>query len=258
VGAVTGNRWYRPQIGNWGSLVRYFWNAGAVVQVWFNGIVWGGSMALRRECIDRIGLLDAWSHALFDDATVYSQVNKHDLQVRFAPGAMMLNSETIALPIFRGWVRRQLVAASNCADGWAMVMLHGLSLAGTQLLGFVLFVLAVVRGEGWAALITAGAVGVYWIASIVSVAALELGVRRIARLNGLPNRWLHFATLIRLLPAIVLTHVVYTTDLIAACFCRRVSWRGIDYNILGKNHVRMVSYRPFHDVSGSKSLSSIV
>jgi cellulose synthase/poly-beta-1,6-N-acetylglucosamine synthase-like glycosyltransferase len=36
VGVATGNRWYMPEHANWGSLVRYLWNVGAVVQVWFN------------------------------------------------------------------------------------------------------------------------------------------------------------------------------------------------------------------------------
>jgi cellulose synthase/poly-beta-1,6-N-acetylglucosamine synthase-like glycosyltransferase len=31
IGATTGNRWYMPQIGQWGSLVRYLWNTVAVI-----------------------------------------------------------------------------------------------------------------------------------------------------------------------------------------------------------------------------------
>lgn len=258
VGVVTGNRWYRPEIANWGSLVRYFWNAGAVVQGWLNGLVWAGSMAMRRECIERVELLDAWSQALSVDATVYCQLRKHGLRVRFAPSVMMVNSEHISLPAFRGWVRRQLVTAKICSDGWTVVMLHWLYLAFTQVLGVGLLVLTAVYGNGPAVLTTAAVLALYWSASVASVAALELGVRRIARLNEQPGRWLRPMTLLRLLPALVLTHVVYTADLIAACFCRRVSWRGVDYTILGKNTVRMVSYHPFHEVSGSQSRSSVV
>lgn len=260
VGVVTGNRWYAPEVGNWGSLVRYFWNAGAVVQVWFNEIVWAGSMALRRDCIERVELLEAWSHALADDAAVYCQLQKFGLKVQFAPSVMMVNPEHIDLSSFRGWVRRQLVCAKHCSDGWAVVMFHGIYLAFTQLLGISLIAAALGFGNTSTALIAAGALALYWVASIASAIALEFGVRRIAQFNDQSSRWLHPMTLLKLLPAIVLTHIVYTQDLIAASFCRRVSWRGVDYAILGKNDIRMVSYHPFHEPAGAakQTLTSIV
>jgi cellulose synthase/poly-beta-1,6-N-acetylglucosamine synthase-like glycosyltransferase len=260
VGVVTGNRWYRPEVGNWGSLVRYFWNAGAVVQVWFNDIVWAGSMALRRDCIERVDLLNAWSHALADDTAVYCQLQKHGLRVQFAPSVLMVNPEHIGLSSFRGWVRRQLVCAKHCSDGWAVVLFHGMYLACTQLLGMGLLVAALALGNYSSALIAASAMALYWLASIASAAALEYGVHRITSLNDQSSQWMSALTLLKLVPAMILTHIVYTQDLIAANFCRRVSWRGVDYAILGKNDIRMVSYHPFHESSAktNQTLTSVV
>jgi len=59
VGAVTGQRWYAVSSGEWGTLTRFLWNVGAVVQIWLNGIVWAGSLAMRRQTIDEIGLVAA-------------------------------------------------------------------------------------------------------------------------------------------------------------------------------------------------------
>ena len=50
VGAATGNRWYMPAEAGWAGLVRYLWNAAAVVQMYCYGIAWGGTLALKRAC----------------------------------------------------------------------------------------------------------------------------------------------------------------------------------------------------------------
>jgi hypothetical protein len=247
-----------PEVGNWGSLVRYFWNAGAVVQVWFNGIVLAGSMALRRDCIERTKLLEAWSQALSVDATVYRALRQHNYRVEFAPGVILVNSEHISLGSFRSWVRRQLVAAKNCSDGWAVVMVHGIYLAMTQLFAAGLMIAGWATANRTVLAVTAAALAIYWTVSIFFVISLELGMRRIARLNAQPSTWLCMPTLLKFIPAMALTHFVYAVDLVCACFCRRVSWRGVHYAILGKNKVKMVSYRPYRVQPAPASLSSVV
>ena len=257
VGVATGNRWYMPAVANWGSLFRYYWNAGAVVQVWFNGIVWAGSMAMRRDVIDKIELLGAWSHALSVDATVYQQLRKHGLPVRFVPGVMLINAEQISLAKLSGWVRRQLIAARYCSEGWSIVLLHAFSLVFLQIAGGVLAAVAGYQGNWRAALTAASALGVYWIASLGAAGSIESAVSRIARLNGQPQRWIRPATVLKLFPAMLLTHFVYLYDLVTASFYHQVTWRGIAYDILGRQNIRMVAYRPYVD-AGSQKLTSVV
>lgn len=257
VGVATGNRWYMPAVANWGSLFRYYWNAGAVVQVWLNGIVWAGSMAMRRDVIEKIELLPAWSRALSVDATVYQQVRKHGLRVRFVPGVMLINAEQITLGKLSGWVRRQLVAARYCSEGWSIVMLHAFNLVLSQLAGAAFAVVAACQGNWRAAVAAAGGLAVYWIASLGATGAIEAAVGRIARLNGQPQRWIGPAALLKLFPAMLLTHFIYLHDLITASFYHQVTWRGIVYDILGSQNIRMVAYRPYVD-GGSQKLTSVV
>ena len=62
VGVSTGNRWFRiPEKHRLGAAVRGVWNAAAVVQMYLYEIPWGGSLAFRREVIDKAGLLEHWS-----------------------------------------------------------------------------------------------------------------------------------------------------------------------------------------------------
>ena len=46
---VTGNRWFYPDTPSLGSLCRFWWNAGAVPQMAFYHMPWGGTMAVRRD-----------------------------------------------------------------------------------------------------------------------------------------------------------------------------------------------------------------
>jgi len=257
VGVATGNRWYMPERPSWGSLVRYYWNAGAVGQMWFNGMIWAGSMALRVETIRRISLREAWGRALSVDATVYEQVHKHGLRVQFVPGVIMVNTEEISLGRFSAWVRRQLVGAKNLGTGWLSVLTHAMSLLAIQLTGGVLFVDAVSRSDWMTAGVAAAALGLYWSAALGAAAAMDFAVRKVAAMNGQSYSWLRPTAVLKLFPAMVLTHFVYVNDLLAACFCNRVSWRGIEYRIFGRHNIRMTSYRAYTEQPTRSPTSSV-
>ncbi|MBA4018440.1 MAG: hypothetical protein C0483_14835 [Pirellula sp.] len=259
VGVVTGNRWYMPDGAEWGSLVRYFWNAGAFGQMWFNGMVWAGSMAMRRETIERINLLHHWSRVLSVDSTLYRVLRSSGLKAHFAPSVVLVNSEVTSLPSFNGWVRRQLVGAkSGKKSGWYVVLLHAIELAGLQVCGVLLTLLACVSGNLQAGLLSAAALALYWTNCLGLAMLLEAGVRHVAALNGQPRRWIGPRHLLRLFPAMVVTHFVYVADLLAACFCKRVSWRGVDYELLDDdNKVRLVAYRPYRHVAPHNPVSSV-
>ena len=67
VGAATGNRWYMPAEATWASLVRYLWNAAAIVQMYCYGIPWGGTLALKTRVFRQSDLLDRWGQAFCED-----------------------------------------------------------------------------------------------------------------------------------------------------------------------------------------------
>jgi glycosyltransferase involved in cell wall biosynthesis len=245
VGVSTGNRWYRPPDAAWGSLVRYYWNAAAVVQVWLNGIVWAGSMAMRSEVIRNTNLPQAWSRALSVDATVYQQIRDHDYGVRFVPGVILVNSESITLTAFIRWVQRQLVAAKSCRPGWIIIAVHAFSLTVSQLLPVAAAAWAAVVGRGGVAALCVAVLVAYWMVSLAAASCLEWAVRRVVSSYGGPRKWLTPAKLGKMFPAMLLTHAAYAYALAKALFRRRVSWRGVEYEIRGRGEVRLISYQPF-------------
>jgi hypothetical protein len=238
--------------------VRYFWNSGAVVQVWLNGIVWAGSMAMRMQTIREVGLCHAWSHALSVDATINRRLRKHGYRVRFVPGVMVLNTETIALRPFLGWVQRQLIAARSSGGGWLMVTLHTLALVVIQsgLLG--LAAAGLLAGDSAAACVSVGGLAFFWGASLMTAAGLELSVRRVVRSGGGACRWIGPAAVARAFPAIVLTYLLYPCAFMRALSRRVVAWRGVEYEIEGPGQIRMVSYQPVRTEVAFRSNASVV
>lgn len=258
VGASTGNRWYMSPQANWGSLVRYFWNAGAVVQMWLNNIAWGGSMALRTDVIRRVDLLSAWAQALSVDNTVSRQVRRHGYRVQFVPGAVAINTEHISLSQFLLWVRRQLVVTKARMTAWGMILTHGILMLSMLLVPVAMAMAALIAGDGSVAAIS-GLTGLtFTLANLVMTAALERAMRRIARLNGQRQPWLSPGVVCRLVPALLLTFVAYPYALMRASFCRRIFWRGIEYEVTGANQGRMVQYRPCGSAQCSDSAASVV
>lgn len=255
VGVATGNRWYAPRDGQWGSLVRYFWNTGAVVQVWLNGIIWAGSMAMRASVIRETELVTTWQSSLSVDGTVCRQMKRNGYRVQFVPRVMMINEEETELSSFMRWVERQLVAARTAENGWLLIWLHALNLLGSQVLLLASLAWALWNGVPGIAAVSAGGLLAYWISSLSCVMLLEQAVYRG---RGKPFRWLTMRSLWRTFPAFLLTHVVYPVAMVLALRQKRISWRGVEYEVLGLHNVRLLEYRPFQAKSDQALTESTV
>ena len=86
VGATTGSRWYGPMRPSWGAMTRYAWNAAATVQMYWNRIAWGGSLAISVDALERAGLRERWQHAFGEDTSPAGGVAADRVASR--PGAL--------------------------------------------------------------------------------------------------------------------------------------------------------------------------
>jgi glycosyltransferase involved in cell wall biosynthesis len=248
IGAATGNRWYTPAHCSWGALVRYFWNTGAVVQVWLNGITWGGSMAMKREVIQRTGMIEAWRRSLVDDGAVVRILKKSKLRVAFVPSVMIPNCEDIRLVNFIPWAERQMIAAKSAASGWTVIFLHALIIAVCVLLPPAIAALGVICHDRDMMMLGLIGASMYWGLAVFSSIAVERGVMRSLVASRGSKKWISLRGLLTYLPALVLSHFVYWRVLWGACRRTRVGWRGIEYRLLGVHDVEMVAYRPFRPI----------
>ena len=258
VGAATGNRWYMPARASWAALVRYLWNAAAVVQMCCYGIPWGGTLALKMSALRKAGLLDRWGKAFCEDTMIYRALRQQGLRVAFVPSLMMTNRETCDMRGFFGWVRRQLLAARLYHPGWPAVAFHGIVTPLLLLVAMATLAATCLAQNHEALLWIAAALGCYFGPLPFVLGLMEHGVRRIVRARGEPTDWLSAGTAAKLLPAILLTQLVYAAAMISVMFLRSVDWRGVRYQVRGPFHIRLVEYRPYHgDISPHGVLHSL-
>jgi cellulose synthase/poly-beta-1,6-N-acetylglucosamine synthase-like glycosyltransferase len=251
IGAATGNRWYMPETSSWGALVRYLWNAAAVVQMFWYEIPWGGTLAVKRKAIDEIGLLDRWRHAFCEDTMLRRQLGKHGLRVKFVPSLMMVNREDCELGACLTWIRRQLLTARLYHPLWPLVLLHGLGTTLVLAVAVLGLVIAAFGGNWPAVFWFAAGLLIYEAIMVFLLIPMELAVRRIVQSQGGTTKWLSAKIIIRLVPAIVLTQLVYTLALLGAQFVRKVDWRGVNYRVGGPWDIERLDDPPSESVASS-------
>lgn len=245
VGAASGNRWYMPATSSWGSLVRYAWNVAAVVQMYWYGIAWGGSMTLKTKVLRESDLLDRLANAFGEDSTIVRTLVRERLAVAFVPSVMMVNRETCDIRGFFHFLIRQLLTVRLHNPWWWAVVAHGALTTAAQLFatGVVLWSLF---AASWEAATWAGAgLGLYLAAMVLMLASMEVLVQRIVHARGDVTNWISPSTALRIVLAIPLTQAVYAAGLMSAMFARTHQWRGITYRFGGGQKVHVLEDRPY-------------
>ncbi|MCG8449560.1 MAG: glycosyltransferase family 2 protein [Pirellulales bacterium] len=245
VGAATGNRWYMPHNPSVGALVRYGWNAAAIVQMYWYEIAWGGTLAVKTRVLRETDVLERWGNAFCEDTMMFAVLKEVGMKVRFVPTLMMINREDCTLGGFFRWVSRQLLTAKLYHPAWPAVLGHAIVTTLAPAVALATFVYASLQGNHTAAAgLAAGLVG-YELSLALLLLPMEAAVRRIAESRGQPGRWLFFMGAMKFLSIMPLTQIVYPTALAAACWMRATRWRGIDYRIDGPWQIKMQAYRPY-------------
>ena len=240
IGATTGIRWYQPASAEWGSLVRFLWNAAAVTQMNAFRIPWAGSLAVRAELFRTTDLLERWKHCFCEDTVTFDILRDSGLQVSFVPAATMVNPESIALASCFSFIRRQMLTVRLHHSRWPFVRALGLGSGFTLLLTFAVFVTNAVVGD-WLSAVLLGRLAGYVVGMGSALLWIERGLRQTAHQRGQAFPSSSWKTVL----AALFTQVVYVAALVSVSFLRKVEWRGITYELFGATPVRLVEYRPY-------------
>jgi cellulose synthase/poly-beta-1,6-N-acetylglucosamine synthase-like glycosyltransferase len=259
VGATTGFRWSAPRDTGWGTLVRYVFYGVAFPQHFLYRIPWGGSLAIRRSAVESTGLLEHWTHCLCEDTSAYGRLRSAGLRLAFVPRATQVGSEAADLDGVHTFILRQLLCVRLHHVLWPLMLainiativsflvccllaLFGLIGAMLAILGVAtqmwkLIAFAIIPALYFAGLLTALAVGDRLVRRTVAAPAPPIGAKVIAA------------------AAIAVGSSTYA--MLAAPFVRSIGWRGITYDIVGRDRIRMRSYSPYHE-PGTAAPRSIV
>jgi hypothetical protein len=244
VAATTGNHWYMPSQPTLASLVRYAWNAGAAVHLYWGRCTWGGSMAVRTRLFRETDLRQRWRQAVASDTALDAAVRQTHGKVAFVPALMSVNRESCTLRSFWRYVQRQLLNARLKGTDWPAIVLHASTTTLAQLAAAALLVVAGVRGRGVTAAIAGGGLAAYGLTLFLLLGLLEASVRKATQGRGEVTRWLTRGTLLKLLVAVPAAQIVYAAVLPTVSRLRQVTWRGVTYRIDGRG-VRLVHYEPY-------------
>ncbi len=230
-GAATGYRWYVPASGA-ASLLRSVWNS--FIASYFgnhkHNFCWGGSMAVRRETFVAARVEEYWRGSVSDDYQLTRALRQAHLRVVFVPGCLVASRGECNWRELFSWTTRQIVitrvyAPELWVGGLVANSLHSATLA----LGLVL----AVRWPPAAALL----------ALILVPAALKGFLRLRGAEAMLPDsttelarrRWA-YPCLAPLIPLLMLY------NFLAAGFTRTIEWRGVRYELRGRNQTRVRAF----------------
>lgn len=247
---VTGYRWFVPT-GSLGSLVRYTWNAAAWVHVHLNGIVWGGSFAIRRTAWERCRVGDYWQRSISDDiSSTESARRNHCKPVLVASNLMACREECSLWFAFR-WCSRQMLMIRHatptiwrrlCAMAGVLMLLH---LASFFLIGGGIY-----TGNPELLNVSLAGLLLFWSGSFLFLPALEWLARSCIRKHQSPITW-KWQIGFQLFFFIPLTILCFCVGMLYAMRTRIVSWRGIQYQINPKQEVKRLNYAPYEAVKQS-------
>ncbi|NND99697.1 MAG: glycosyltransferase family 2 protein [Pirellulaceae bacterium] len=256
VGAASGNRWYMPQSVTVGSMVRYVWNAAAVVQMHSYEIAWGGTLAVKMRVLRETNLLDKWSTAFCEDTMLFTFLRNENLRVAFVPSLMMVNRESCDLGGFFRWVCRQLLTAKLYHPAWLAVLGHGIITTVVPVFTLLLLIGAALVGNATAAIWLFAALACYQLAITVILLPMEYAIRKIVSSRGEQKDWMGVGGVCLFLAAVPLTQLVYAAALWSTSRLRSVIWRGIRYDIAGPWNIKRGAYRPYQSNAedGSSSI----
>jgi hypothetical protein len=258
VGATSGFRWAAPRDDGWGTLARYVFLGMIFPQHFLYRIPWGGSLAIRRSAIESTGLLEHWTHCLCEDTSAYGRLRSAGLRLAFVPAATQLNSETIDLDGAHTFIFRQILCARLHHVFWPLILavnvatitsfLISILLALVGIIGVVLSMFGVAAGL-WKLTAFAIIPALYCVGLHLALAVGDRLMRRVASAPPPPARP-------KVVAAGLITAGSSAYAMVAAPFARSLTWRGLTYDIAGRDRIRLRSYGPYQTpgVAPSRSI----
>ncbi|MBV9216420.1 MAG: glycosyltransferase family 2 protein [Acidobacteria bacterium] len=229
VGAATGYRWFISKRSALASELRSVWNASVASQLGpepSGNFCWGGSMAIRRGTFASIEMRDKWLGTLSDDLAMTRVLNENKLPVIFVPQALAASVENGTFRELLEFTTRQIkIVRVYATKLWALTFIGSGLFCITMIWAFLILLLS--RQNTFLVLSA--------IVTLLSVSALSIGkawLRLMAvRLvlteyeEELRRQFFTQNTLWLVAP------LIYFYNCAAALTSRRLTWRGITYEL---------------------------
>ena len=238
LGAVTTFRWLLPKRPGFWSGLAAAWNASAATYLGEHerNFCWGGGTAIKRERFDALRIKDAWRGAASDDYVLTRALQNNGLRIAFAPECLVPSVCNFDARTLFEFTNRQLV----------ITRVYAPRLWFAAFTGHLFYCATILTGIGaWFASSMMGLPGIQFVvlALIPPIFASVRGVLRlVAVLELLPDLreqllnegwvWVLLAPLVPF---------VYLYNSLNAVFTRKITWRGIRYELLSPIRTRIIA-----------------
>lgn len=238
VGAATGYRWFVPVNGGLAAHLRAVWNssiASALGAEEQKNFCWGGSTAIRRQTFQSCKVADYWRGTVSDDFALTNALRAAGLPIKFVPRCLVPSLEDCSWRELIEFTNRQIkITRAYAAHLWKGVFF-----------GSALFVLVFFGGI---ALVTMRAVlGLSFATPLVlllvifAMGAMKAHLRLSAVRLIIPEQRLRsLGTTFAHLFLWPFASLLYLCNSLAAAFSRRITWRGITYELKSPNEAVII------------------
>lgn len=238
IGATSGYRWFVPVKGGLASHLRSVWNssiASALGAQEKKNFCWGGSTAIRRETFERLKISDRWRGTVSDDFAMTSALHDAELPIKFVPQCLTPSYEDCGWRELLEFTNRQVkITRAYAAHLWKGV-----------LFGSVIFVLVFFGGT--ALVITRALLGLsfttplFLLLMIFAMGSMKAHLRLRAVALAIPNPQVSsLRTTLAHLTLWPMASFLYLCNGLAAAVSRRITWRGITYELKSANETVII------------------
>jgi ceramide glucosyltransferase len=240
VGATTGFRWYVPVQGGFAAWLLSAWNASALAMLGErSGLAWGGATALWRESFKKWGIRQQWQGALSDDYVLAASLREIGQRIKFVPGCLVATHADATWRELLEFTTRQMKITRVYAPRiWQLTCFSHLLFNFTFWGGLLWLVKTAVVGN-FSLLLLNWLVFTYALGAMTAwrraTVAAQLLTAEWERLWG--QRWIY---------ALVgpLVSLIYLYNIAASAFSRRLTWRGIEYEMVSPRETRILHHPP--------------
>jgi len=242
LGATTGYRWFIPVRGGVASHLRSVWNAAiasALGEQPEKNFCWGGSTAIRREIFQNRKVVEYWRGTVSDDFALTRALHDGDLPIKFVPQCLTASFEDCTLGELIEFTNRQLkITRAYAAHLWKGV-----------LIGSLVFVLVFFGGAGLviarALLGLSFATPLVLLLVIFALGSMKSHFRLRAVSQVIPDERLRsVGTALAHLMLWPVASVLYLYNGLVAAVSRRITWRGITYELKSPTETVILSREP--------------
>jgi cellulose synthase/poly-beta-1,6-N-acetylglucosamine synthase-like glycosyltransferase len=238
IGATTGYRWFIPAKGGLASHLRSVWNgsiASALGEREDKNFCWGGSTAIRRSTFDELGIREHWRGSVSDDFTMTRILQEAKLPIHFVPACLVPSVDDCTVKELLEFTNRQLKITRVYAPHlWQPVLIGS-------------FLFCAIFFGGIAIVMVRGILGLSYIVPLVLTLLIYVlgAAKAYIRLRAVSAALDCREQLMKCVPAhIVLWPVaslLFLTNAVAAAGSRRISWRGITYDLKSPNEAVIIA-----------------